>query len=83
MTSPSVGTWTLKVQAIDIYGNSGTAVYEIAAQPYLFLGLIAAVIAIILFGRWTISRFGRKTYLRIRKTVQRLRSSLSTERSHP
>ena len=46
-----VGMWTLKVQATDSYGNLGSASYEISAQPYLFLAIIA-VIAISRL-RWT------------------------------
>ena len=77
-----VGTWKLRVDVVDPYGNSGTAVYEVAAQPYLFLVIIAAIIAVALFGRWTISRYGRKVYFRIRKLIQKLRA-LSTERIRP
>ena len=77
-----VGTWRLRVEVVDPYGNSGTAVYEVAAQPYLFLVTIAAIIAVALFGRWTISRYGRKVYFRIRKLIQKLRA-LSTERIRP
>jgi len=68
-----VGTWTLKVEAADTLGNSGTATYDVAAQPYLFLVLLAVLIAIALFGRWTVSRYGRKVYFRVRKIVQRFR----------
>ncbi len=78
----TVGTWTLKVSAIDLFGNSGTSTYEVAAQPYLFLLILAAIIAVVLFGRWAISRYGRKVYFRARKIIQRLRS-LATERSRP
>lgn len=77
-----VGTWKLRVEAVDRYGNSGTAVYEVAAQPYLFLVTIVVIIAVALFGRWIISRYGRKMYFRIRKLVQKLRS-LFTERIRP
>lgn len=77
-----VGTWTLRVQVVDQYGNSGTAVYEVAAQPYLLIVIIGIVVVVVLFGRWTISRYGRKTYFRIRKLIQKLRA-LSTERIRP
>jgi hypothetical protein len=77
-----VGKWTLKVQATDLFGNSGTTTYEVAAQPYLFLVLVAVIIAAALFGRWTLSRYGRKVYFRIRKILQKLRS-LSAKRLHP
>lgn len=77
-----VGKWTLKVQAADPFGNSGSTTYEVTAQPYLFLILVAIVIAIALFGRWTVSRYGRKVYFRIKKILRKLRS-LSTERFHP
>jgi hypothetical protein len=77
-----VGKWTLKVQATDLFGNSGTSTYEVAAQPYLFLALVAVIIAVVLFARWTVLRFGRKVYFRIRKILQKLRS-LSAKRLHP
>jgi hypothetical protein len=68
-----VGTWTLKVNAVDTLGNSGTATYYVTAQPYLFIVLLAFLIAVALFGRWTVSRYGRRVYFRVRKIVQRFR----------
>jgi hypothetical protein len=68
-----VGTWTLKVNAADTLGNSGTATYQVAAQPYLFIILLAVLVAVLAFGRWTVSRYGRKTYFRARKIIQRFR----------
>ena len=68
-----VGTWTLRVEASDTFGNSGVATYEVAAQPYLFLATMAILIAIVLFGWWTVSRFGRIVYFRIRKIILRFR----------
>jgi len=82
-----VGAWRLQVEAYDTFGNSGTATYEVTAQPYLLIALIAALIALALFGRWTFSHYGRKVYFRIRKIVMRLRGrrtlESSTEISHP
>jgi hypothetical protein len=82
-----IGAWRLQVEAHDTFGNSGTATYEVTAQPYLFIALIAVVIALALFGRWTVSRYGRKVYFRIRKIVMRFRGhrtlESSTEISHP
>jgi hypothetical protein len=69
------GTWTLKVQASDPFGNSATESYEVKAQPYLFIVSIAVLVAIVLFSRWAVSRFGRKTYFRLRKISQRFRRS--------
>ncbi len=69
-----VGTWTLKIEAADTLGNSGTATYDIAAQPYLFIVVLAIFIAIVLFGRWTVSRYGRKVYFRARKIGQKFRT---------
>ena len=68
-----VGVWTLKVQAIDSYGNSGSAVYEISAQPYLFLAIVVVVAFLALAGRWIYVRYGRKVYFRTRKLMQRFR----------
>ena len=65
-----VGTWTLKVSAGDSYGNSGKATYEVTAQPYLFIGLLASVLTALLVARWSISRYGRRVYYRIRKLVR-------------
>jgi hypothetical protein len=71
----SVGTWTLKISADDTMGNSGTATYHVAAQPYLFIVLLAVLIAALLFGRWSVNRYGRKLYFRARKAIQRFRPS--------
>jgi len=67
------GTWSLRVEASDAFGNEGVATYEVTAQPYLFLASLAILIAIILFARWTVSRYGRKVYFRLRKTIMRFR----------
>jgi hypothetical protein len=68
-----VGTWNLKVQASDAYGNSGTATIQVTAQPYLLVVLIALIVAVVLVGRWVVNRFGRRAYLRTRKLMQRFR----------
>jgi len=68
-----VGTWTLKVTAADTLGNSGMATYEVTAQPYLFIALVALVVAVLLVARWSVSRFGRRVYLRVRKVLRRPR----------
>jgi len=65
------GTWTLRVTATDSLGNSGKATYDVAAQPYLFIVLIVCVVAVVLVGRWTVSRFGRRVYFRVRRIVRR------------
>jgi hypothetical protein len=70
-----VGTWTLRINAADTFGNSGTATYDVAAQPYLFIALIAILVAAALFGRWTLTRYGRRVYFRVRKIIQRFRPS--------
>jgi hypothetical protein len=68
-----VGTWKIQVLAADTYGNTGRATYDATAQPYLFVALIIAVLVVALFGRWTISRYGRKVYFRVRKVMMRFR----------
>ena len=68
-----VGTWTLRVEASDAFGNQGVATYEVKAEPYLFLASLAILIIIILFSRWTVSHYGRKVYFRLRKTIMRFR----------
>jgi len=69
-----VGTWTLKLQAHDVYGNLGSASYQISAQPYLVLA-ISAIIAFLAFvGRWIYAHYGRKVYFRARKLMQRFRA---------
>jgi hypothetical protein len=67
------GTWTLNVTAFDTLGNSGSVEVKVQAQPYLFVVVLALVIAIALFGRWTVSRYGRRVYFRVRKIVQRFK----------
>jgi len=68
-----IGTWRLSLYASDAFGNSGTATYEVSAQPYLFAGLLALLTIAALLGRWTISRYGRRLYFRIRKLTQKFR----------
>jgi hypothetical protein len=68
-----IGTWRLKVYAADTYGNSGGATYEVAAQPYLFVGLLVIAVAAILIARWSISRYGRRLYFRVRKILRKPR----------
>jgi hypothetical protein len=70
-----VGTWMLKVQASDMFGNSGTTSYTVSAQPYLIAGIIGIIIFFIFIGRWGYSRYGRKIYFRIRKEIRRFRRS--------
>jgi hypothetical protein len=69
-----VGMWILKVQGTDSYGNSGSASYEISAQPFLFLVIVAVVAFLALAGRWMYVRYGRKVYFRTRKLIQRFRA---------
>jgi hypothetical protein len=66
-----VGTWTLKVNAVDRNANSGMATYDVVAQPYLFIAIVVVIASVILFGRWVISRFGRRVYFRLRRLAQR------------
>ena len=68
-----IGTWTLHVEAYDTLGNSGSATYEVSAQPYLFISLVGLVVIVVVFGRWIMSRFGRRLYFRVRKTLRRFR----------
>lgn len=70
-----IGTWTLKVQARDNYGNSGVTSYGVSAQPYLVVGLIICLLLLVLYGRWAYTRYGRKLYFRIRKWTQRFKRS--------
>ncbi len=67
------GTWTLNVTAFDTLGNSGGVEVKVQAQPYLFIAVLALLIALVLFGRWTVSRYGRRVYFRVRKLVQRFK----------
>jgi len=66
-----VGTWTLRVTAADTFGNSGKATYGVTAQPYLFIILLVSVIAVLLAVRWTVLRYGRRVYFRLRRTLKR------------
>jgi len=68
-----MGIWTLTVQATDTYGNSGSASYEISAQPYLFLAIVVTVAFLAFVGRCIYGRYGRKAYFRTRKLIQRFR----------
>jgi len=73
-----VGTWKLEVKAADRYGNSGTTIFEISAQPYLFLTLIALFVAVVFLGRWVLAKYGRRTYLRLWKLSRRFRRPSSS-----
>ncbi len=44
-----IGKWTMRVQAVDTFGNSGTGTYVVTAQPYLFLVLVTVIVAALLF----------------------------------
>jgi hypothetical protein len=68
-----IGTWILHVEAYDTYGNYGSATYEVSAQPYLFISLVGLALIVVVFGRWLMSRFGRRLYFRARKTLRRVR----------
>jgi len=68
-----VGEWKLKVNATDTVGNSGRATYEVVAQPYLFIATVIVLVSAALFGRWVVSRFGRRVYFRLRRIAQRAR----------
>jgi hypothetical protein len=68
-----IGTWTLKVTASDTLGNSGRATYEVTAQPYAFIVMLAVIVSALLVARWSISRYGRRVYFRIRKIMRRPR----------
>ena len=72
-----IGTWTLQVEAYDEFGNSGSATYEVSAQPYLFISIVGSVAVVLVFGRWIMSRFGRRAYFRVRKIMRRIRDSSS------
>ncbi len=67
------GTWTLNVTAVDKLGNSGNVEVKVQAQPYLFIVLLAFLIAVGLLARWTITRYGRRVYFRVRKIIQRFK----------
>jgi len=67
------GTWTLKVSAVDTLGNSGKATYEVVAQPYQFIALIVGVVAVVFVVRWSVLRYGRKLYFRLRRILKRPR----------
>lgn len=63
----------MKVSAADALGNSGKATYEVVAQPYLFITLIVAVVAVAFVVRWSVSRYGRKIYFRLWRILKRPR----------
>jgi len=67
------GNWTLKVSAADTLGNSGKATYEVVAQPYLFVSIIVGIVAVAFVVRWSVARYGRKTYFRLRRILKRPR----------
>jgi hypothetical protein len=68
-----IGTWTLRVTASDTLGNSGRATYDVTAQPYLFIITLAIVVSVLLVARWSVTRYGRRVYFRIRKILRKPR----------
>jgi len=72
----SLGTWTLSVEARDIYGNSGSASAEMIAEPYTLLEVLLAVVIVLLVARWLISRFWRRLYLGAKRLTAAIRGRL-------
>jgi len=72
----SLGTWTLSVEASDIYGNSGSASLEVSAEPYTLLEMLLAAVIILLVARWVISRFWRRLYLGAKRVSAAVRGRL-------
>ena len=70
---PRPGAWTLSVEAVDIYGNSGSASFEIIAEPYYFIAILLLAVFAILLVRWFLSKYWHRLYLRGKRVLSAFR----------
>ncbi len=70
------GTWTLSVDARDMYGNSGSTSLEVTAEPYAFLEVVLLVVVAVVVVRWLLSKFWRRLYLGTKRALSAVRGRL-------
>ncbi len=70
---PRPGAWTLSVEAVDIYGNSGSASLEIIAEPYYFIAILLLAVFALLLVRWFLSKCWHRLYLRAKRVSSAFR----------
>jgi hypothetical protein len=61
------GAWTLSVDVVDVYGNSGSASLEVITEPYYFIAIMVLAVFALLVARWLLSRYGRRLSLRAKR----------------
>jgi len=67
------GAWTLSVEAADTYGNSGSASFEIVAEPYYFIAILLLAVLALLLVRWFLSEYWHRLYLRAKRVSSAFR----------
>ena len=68
-----LGARTLSVEAADVYGNSGSASLEIAAEPYYFIALVLLALFSVFVVRRFLSKYGHRLYLKAKRVFSSLR----------
>ncbi|MGB9022513.1 MAG: hypothetical protein WCC94_03655 [Candidatus Bathyarchaeia archaeon] len=70
------GSWELRAEAGDIFGNTGSGSVEIIAEPYQLIQIIAGALAVVLVVRWLLSKFWRRLYLGAKRGMSAMRERL-------
>jgi len=70
------GSWELRAEAADIFGNTGSGSVEIIAEPYLLIEIVVGALAVLLVVRWLLSKFWRRLYLSAKRGLSAMRERL-------
>jgi hypothetical protein len=70
------GSWELRAEAADIFGNTGSGSVEVLAEPYLLIEIVVGVLAVLLVVRWLLSKFWRRLYLSAKRGLSTMRERL-------
>lgn len=70
------GSWELRAEAADIFGNTGSGSVEIIAEPYLLIEIVVGALAVLLVVRWLLSKFWRRLYLSAKRGLSTMRERL-------
>jgi hypothetical protein len=70
------GSWELRVEAGDVFGNTGSGSVEIIAEPYLLIEIVVGILAVLLVVRWLLLKFWRRLYLGAKRGMSAMRERL-------
>ena len=70
------GNWELRVDAGDVFGNTGSGSVQIVAEPYLLIEIVVGVLAVLLVVRWLLSKFWQRLYLGAKRGLSAMRERL-------